>query len=231
MPTTIQQFNFSVNLLRAILWQYNNAQKTQALLQSKQAWYDANQTLFWDNWITDVFDLRTANDFGLVVWAIILGFPLAYITGSVSGAPPFGFGSETATPNTNQNFYNSNFGSNSSVVISLTRDQKRLLLQLRYRQLTSRGTIPEINNILTTLLGQYGRMYALDGLNMTITIVCKFTIPSFLSFLFSNFDLLPRPAGVKLLVISSAEPLFGFGSETSTPNSNQNFNNGAFSPS
>ena len=76
MAATIQEFDFSVDLLQAILWQYNNATSLQSLLNSEQAWVIENQTEFWENWLRDVFDLRTANEFGLSVWSIILGIPL-----------------------------------------------------------------------------------------------------------------------------------------------------------
>ena len=67
--TTIQQFNFSVDLLRVILWQYNDAENIENLLTRKQTFYNTAHRDFFNNWIRDVFDLRTANDFGLSVWA------------------------------------------------------------------------------------------------------------------------------------------------------------------
>ena len=69
---TIQEFDFSVDLLRALLWQYEDATGLQALLRQKSEWYTVNQTAFWSNWERDVFDLTTANDFGCAVWGIIL---------------------------------------------------------------------------------------------------------------------------------------------------------------
>jgi hypothetical protein len=231
----IQTFDFSVNLLNAILWQNNVAVNLQSLLTAKQNWYNENQTAFWENWITDVFDLRTANDFGLIVWAIILGIPLTYIAGANDdNTTPFGFGPDTNSdpPNTNQNFFNSNFSASQTAQFTLTQAQKRLILQLRYRQLIARGTVPETNKILADLLvPTYGPMYMLDNLNMTESIVCVNGLPAFLSFLFSEFDLIPRPAAVKLIVIDGTFPAFGFGPDAgSPPNTNLNFYNSDFSP-
>ena len=76
MSGGIQLFDFSVDLLRAILWQYNDATRLQSLLQQKQDWYNEQQTEFWSSWYRDVFNLDTANDFGLAVWSIILEVPL-----------------------------------------------------------------------------------------------------------------------------------------------------------
>ena len=89
----IQAFDFSVDLMRALLWQYNDAARLEALLRQKQTWYDANQSAFWSDWLADVFDLRTANDFGLSVWAIILDIPLIVASAvDPSDKPLWGFG-------------------------------------------------------------------------------------------------------------------------------------------
>lgn len=103
----IQEFDFSVDILQALLWQYNDATKLQALLQKKQEFLNAEYSEFWQNWITDVFDLRTANDFGLQVWAIILGVTLSPESGAdETGKKVFGFGAYR------QNFNNAHFGQN-----------------------------------------------------------------------------------------------------------------------
>ncbi len=90
-PDRIQQFDYSINLLRALLWQDNTATNLTALLQAKQTWYDENVSTFFEDWVTDVFDIRTANEFGLAVWAIILGVPTTVILPPTTKAN-FGFG-------------------------------------------------------------------------------------------------------------------------------------------
>lgn len=77
--STKQEFDFSINLLEALIWQYNNAPRLESLLRQKQTWYDVNNRDFWQDWLRDVFDLRTANTFGLRVWSIILGLSLIHI--------------------------------------------------------------------------------------------------------------------------------------------------------
>lgn len=194
----IQTFDFSVDLLQSILWEYNTAPNLQALLEAKQAWYDVNQTAFWENWITDVFDLRTCNDFGCAVWAIILGIPAGIVTGPISnGKQPWGFDTSNLT-----NFNGYNFTGTTTTTITLSTAQKRMLLQLRYRQLTSRSTIPETNQILKSVLGSFGLMYIVDNHDMTATLTCKFVIPTFLYLLFS-LDIIPRPECVSLGILQS----------------------------
>lgn len=212
----IQQFDYSVDLLRAILWQYNDAERLQTLLQGKQDWYNTNQRDFWNNWYRDVFDLRTANDFGLAVWAIILGVPLVVASqGDLPGKPIWGFGQYR------KNFNNGNFASISAS--QLTTEQKRLVLQLRYFQLYTRATVPEINEFLAKLFAPYGTAYVVDHLDMSATYVFTTPLPSSLGVILSEFDLLPRPAGVKInTVVIGVEDGWGFGVH------HENFTNGNF---
>jgi Protein of unknown function (DUF2612) len=91
MSASIEDFDFSVEILSALIWRNNEAPNLEALLQQKQDWYEDNHTDFWNDWITNVFNLDTVNEFGLSVWAQILGLPLTLIVAPNVG-PQFGFG-------------------------------------------------------------------------------------------------------------------------------------------
>lgn len=213
----IQAFDFSVNLLRAMLWQYNDAPRLEALVSQKQAWFDVENQGFWDEWQSDVFDLRTANAFGLSVWAIILNMPLTITSGSEPGEERviFGFSLD------DENFDNGNF--EPWVELPLTVDQARLILRLRYFQLVTRGTVPEINAYFATLFSDLGSAYVVDGLNMTARYVFGFPLSTDLQQVFSLFDLLPRPAGVFVdYVVIPDAVTWGFGRY------HLNFGNGNF---
>lgn len=204
--TRIQEFDFSVDLLRHLTWQYNDAERLQGLLRRKQAWYDANHRDFWINWHRDVFDLTTANDFGLSVWARILDFPLvANVEASPSTKVAWGFGAKR------KNFGHGNFSRSVAGAISLNTEQKRLVLRLRYFQLTSNGTIPQINTVMNALFGAQGSAYALDAYNMTMTFVFNFVPSSSIQFILQQYDLLPRPAGVKATYLFDPEKKWGYG--------------------
>ena len=69
-------YDCTIDLDKAIDWQRSKATKLKALIEKKQAWYQANHCDFWNDWVTDVFNLETANEFGLSVWSIILDEPL-----------------------------------------------------------------------------------------------------------------------------------------------------------
>lgn len=213
----IQEFDYSVDILQAILWKYDEAVTLQSLLSQKQDWYTVNQTEFWSNWYNDVFNLLTANDFGLSVWAQILGLPIFINTNpDPVGKPIWGFGTNY------KNFTHGNF-SNSNQNISLPTEQKRIILRLRYFQLITRGAAPEVNAFLQIVFADYGSVYMLDGLDMSITYVFTFTPPPNLLTVLKDYDILPRPAGVGIKYVINPGQYFGFGSAY------KNFDNGILS--
>jgi len=195
MTTTIQQFDFSVNLLQALLWQYNDAVNLQSLMAYEQAWYTQNQTDFWTNWYTDVFDLRTANDFGLAVWSIILGQSL-FVNLASDGRPTWGFGTY------HLNFERGNFATGAGQTIRLSTESSRILLRLRAYQLQTACCVPEINRMLKDVFGEFvvpgqTAAYIVDNLDMTQEYRFLFPLSNELRFALNYFDVLPRPAGVK----------------------------------
>jgi hypothetical protein len=187
---TIQVFDYTVNLLQALLWQYQNAPNIQALLQDKQTWYDENQTEFWTDFYTDIFNLETANAFGLSVWSIILGQPIVFNNASNPGQVPWGFGTH------NVNFTQGNFAGGAGNSYALPLIAARILLMLRYFQLVSSGTVPETNRMLAYVFKDYGPAWLEDNNDMTQTYKFNFALNAELNYIFKNIDILPRPAGV-----------------------------------
>jgi hypothetical protein len=192
--STIQEFDPSVDVLRVLLWQYNKAENLEGILTLKQNWYDLYHSDFWSDWVVNVFDLRTANEFGLGVWAIILDLPL-FTTGEASPAdyPAFGFADYQG------NFFNYNFAISDGSVVSLTLEQKRIVLRMRYFALTTNCTVPSINRFLKYLFGD-GVAYIEDNLDMTAKY--KFTVfqePELLEAI-TLLDVWPRPSTVNLTI-------------------------------
>lgn len=216
--STIQTFDFSVNILRALLWRNNQAPNIEALLTFKQAYFNENNEDFWSDWVRDVFDLRTANEFGLNVWSIILGLPIT-IEPIVTTVPNsnFGFGAFRI------NFNNANF-SPSTGEFSLPPEDARRALRLRYYQLTTNGNVTDINLLLADVFGDQGPVFVSDNLDMTISYTFLFQLSTRFSSVLEKFDLLPRPAGVLVNFSTNfANSNFGFGEFR------KNFDNGNFS--
>lgn len=219
-----QEFDFSVNLLQSIIWRYNQADNLIGILTAKQTWYDNEQTSFWQDWITNVFDLRTANDFGCAVWSIILKLPISitqepdYLT-----KPVFGFGADGGGFTYRKNFNRGNFAVRSQSTINLTLAQKRLVLQLRYAQLICRGNVVQINQLMKYIFRDYGLVYVLDSLNMEFAdYVFTFALPSELVQVLTFYDLLPRPAAIGVRYVVIPDLRWGFGPYR------KNFNHGNF---
>lgn len=213
-----QLFDFSVDVLRALLWEYNEASGLQSLVQAKQSWYDANQQQFWQAWLTNVFQLTTANEFGLAVWSIILGLPLFTSTPPDPDQPTFGFGGTNGAVN----FDNGILADQNGTIFNLPLETKRIALQLRYFQLVSSGTVPETNRMLAYLFSQAGRVYLLDYGTMNQAYIFLFPVSWDLAYIFNNLDILPRPAGVGSTWMDATLHYFGFGGT----NGALNFDNG-----
>ncbi len=213
--STIQAFDYSVDVLRGLLWQHNRALGLRALLESKQAFYDLNQTQFWEDWFRDVFDLRTANAFGCQVWARILGLRLS-LPPSESDLPAFGFDEFHA------NFDNAPFAPAGPNSVRLTIEQQRIALRLRYFKLVTRCNAFEVNRFLRYVFADVGLVYLRDNLDMTITYVFNFVPDPRLFFVIKQFDLLPRPSAVGVSYITTAREAWGFGEF------NKNFDNAPF---
>lgn len=228
----IQQFNYATDVLQAILWQQDKATNLLQLATQKNAWYEVYQTEFWTDWYNDVFNLLTANTFGLSVWSYILNIPL-YIDLDPEPAdkPIFGFNffnpSYPTLGNSYFNFGNGNFSTRGSV-LTLTEEEQRFLLRLTYYKYCSRADVTDVNVFLNYLvstsdIGYLGTIYMLDGLDMSITYV--FTSPGFphdLLQAIKDLDSFPRPAGVGIEYVINTGKSWGFGPL------NQNFGNGNF---
>lgn len=215
--STVQQFDASVNLLAAILWQYEDAEKLKALATAKQAWATEHQTNFWLNWYRDVFNVDTANEFGLSIWGRILDVRLGVDVAPQTNKVAFGFGAA------HRNFNGGNFGVDADKTQTLSLEQQRLVIRLRYFQLTCRGTVPEINEFMNLMFGDQGKVFVIDPHDMSYAIYqFDFTPSSELRFILDEFDLLPRPSAVGVKWQVKMRPVFGFGPH------NLNFNNGTF---
>jgi hypothetical protein len=156
---TIQNF-YVANpspILQSLLWQYSSTKALATLVTQKQNWYTEWDDGFWVSWIDDVFNLVTADNFGLSVWCILLQVPnFLNSGGTIDNSEIWGFneyvppGTPPTLLNTYQNFGGSdgtigaNFSASADSTI-LTTEQLRWLLRMKYLYLVSRGSIPQSN--------------------------------------------------------------------------------------
>lgn len=193
------------NIYRPLMWQHNNAHALHSLLKEKDDWYTYYHTTFWSNWKVDVFDLKTASPFGLLVWCHILGMPAqAFVLFTQNVFWAYGplrqnYYSDPAQPNPPPFTKGGNFFAGDDTTI-LTPVEARMALRMRYYQLISPGTVTHINHALEDVFGT-GNAWVSDNQNMTMQYTFK---PGIVSDVFVKavleYDLFPSVAGVKYTI-------------------------------
>lgn len=191
------------DMLTGVTWSFDQSERLLSLLKSKQEWYTENHSEFWNGWNERIFKLKTANTFGIAVWAFILNVPLTALS-LRDRFRYFAFGP------TRENFTNSegepvnptagNFPPISQGGQVATPKEKIQALRLRYYALTSDCSINSINRMLTDVFEDEGLAYVVDNEDMTMEYV--FTFPVSVGFRQSmlEYDLLPKPAGVAITI-------------------------------
>jgi len=215
----IQTFDYSLDLLRVVPWQYEDAVRLLEWLQNKQNYANQDHTEFWEDWYNDVFNIDTCNIFGTNVWAIILDLPLLINQEPIVPGSNWGFGEFR------KNFTNGNFiGSGSSDILTL--DQRRRVLKMRYLQLISRGTVAEINYAMQVGWGDIGSSYVLDNGNMSITYIFEFEAEEWMTYAINTLQVLPRPSTVGQIVSEGWILETGFWNDNGSWDDNDVWNDG-----
>ncbi|USN16414.1 hypothetical protein PLUTO_00980 [Luteibacter phage vB_LflM-Pluto] len=144
----------NTDIMQAAKWMQNKAPNLLSLLQQKKDWYDQYHKKFWSDWNVNVFDLRTANPFGLMIWCIILNVP-SQLFGLYGTPRAWAYGDKRqnfvysggAEPATDRNTIGGNFaGGQQTTILSL--QEVRWALRLRYVALICNGRIAFINKML-----------------------------------------------------------------------------------
>ena len=164
-----------IDLQKSILWQYDKAQKLSDIIIQKGVWYKSNVTDFVVDFFWNIFNLRTANDFGLNIWGKILNFPRQIVL---------------------------SYGEHAGEVYELSKEQYRFLLIGQVLKFQMDTTITEINKYLSVIFpNNNGTCYVIDNQDMTINYsIAEGFLTDEIKVLVDNYEFLPRPAGVKITV-------------------------------
>lgn len=177
----------------ALLSQYANSPILTGLIDAltlaidRQADFDA----FFDT----VWNVDTAEGFGLDIWGRIVGVSralyisdTAYLGFSASvDAFPFGSGIFYGTGNFTPNY-------------NLTDNAYRQLILAKAALNITNSSIPAINAILRALFPTYGNVYVRDNRDMTMTFVFSATLSKVDYAIVSQSGVLPKPIGVSVTV-------------------------------
>lgn len=204
------------NLLKTILWQYEDSKNIKALTSFNNDFFYEINNKYQIDFYNDIFNLKTATDYGLSIWSRILNIPIS-INKPINIDEVFGFGEDF------EGFDNGSFGRFQSVDENVSTEVARVILLLRWFKMTRRPTIPAINEALEIAFGK-GACYVTDTFDMDYAVFIFENNPNYkLLEILNNREILPVPAGVGSRWISlDIEPYFGFGEFY------ENFDNGGF---
>jgi len=196
MTTATPEINFNFDPRQVLQWRNGQSEKFNAWVGEQFTWIQENYTDFWQNWYTDVLNLTTANAFGLAVWAIILGMP--NLIDTTENEFIFRFDNP-------YNFDNGYFDPNAGS-ITLSVQELRIALQLRYYKLNCNGALPQTNEFLNFVFSPYGAksVFLFDNamsqvpINLTITYIFKYPVSVQMLNALRTYDLLPRDTCVKI---------------------------------
>jgi hypothetical protein len=145
---------YNTSLLQALKWQQNNAPNITSLITQKNNWYTNYQWTFWQNFYNNIFNLQTANNFGILIWCIILGVPTQLF--GLSPTPrAWAYGnsrqnyiySGPSPAPAGENTIGGNFAGGGQTTV-LNIQEARWALQLRYASLVGNGRIAFVNKML-----------------------------------------------------------------------------------
>ncbi|RKS87346.1 uncharacterized protein DUF2612 [Orbus hercynius] len=206
-----------MNINDTILRQYGNSEKLKNIIYTFNNGMDVTDIVnkFYDN----VFNLDTANSYGLDVWARIVDVSRYVKFDSIGEV--FGFDGQKLSTFNRGSFYS---GEKVTTTLKLADDFFRTVIKSKAAVNISDSSIKDINRILGSIFNSDIKPFVTDNLDMSMHYVFPFYLRDNEISLIKNSNILPRPSGVKLRgIITIPNQVFGFfGSNCQT------FNNGTF---
>ena len=207
-----------LNVEQTIISQYANSATLTQLIQNMNGYIDPSADL--DTFYSYVWDIRTANGFGLDIWGKIVGVNRTLeIPASIGnfgfneGASYYPFGQEP--------FYS---GPVTGSYI-LSDDAYRTLILVKALANISDCSVLSYNQLLKNLFAGRGSCFVFDLGNMQMQYVFQFYLQPFEIAILTQSNALPRPAGVSVSAIQIYQPdTFGFYEATGY----QTFGHGTF---
>lgn len=177
-----------IEVSRTIISQYANSPTITALIGDMNEWIDPRADL--DNFYSFVWNIDTAQGFGLDIWGRIVGVERT-INVPADTPNPGGF---PFTPG----------------VLTLSDSQYRQLLLVKALSNITDSTAGSLNKLLSKLFEGRGRCYVNDLGGMAMRFVFEFFLYPFEYAILMNSGVTPGPAGVLVNVIQ-CDPTQTFG--------------------
>lgn len=191
--------------------QYSNSTTLLELLASYDQWVDLTQ--FTAQFLSYVWDIQTAQDFGLDIWGRILG-QSRYIQIAQTPGDNFGF-DIGATPGTNWKpwsvapFYGGQAA--GTVSFALADDFYRKLLLVKAASNIASSDCPSINALMRSMFGDRGKCYVGYDIDNPMHIGYHFEFtPTPVERSIIESGLFPQPAGTIAEYIYGDSTTYGF---------------------
>jgi hypothetical protein len=184
------------NYQQTILSQYVNSPVITGLIDYTNQWIDPSVDI--GNFYSYVWDVLTAQGFGLDIWGRIVNVPR---TISIPATQIY-FGFDEALPNA-QPFNQAPFyaGPQKGTLYTLTDAAYRVLILTKALANISSFTAPSVNALLQFMFNGRGSCYVLEISVMQIEYVFNFALQSWEAAILQQPSLMPRPAGVGVTIV------------------------------
>lgn len=181
------------NVSQTILSQYANSPAICSFIEAWNQMLDPATQI--DDWYSLVWNVQTAQGYGLDVWGRIVGVSRIL---SISASEHLGF--REANDLTEEGFDQAPWyrGVDATSNYRLSDNGYRQLIYAKALANISDGSILSLNKILTTLFAGQGDAYVQDNADMSMTYVFKFVPTDVQVSVIQNSGVLPRPAGVSV---------------------------------
>lgn len=198
--------------------QYANSPTLLQLIDCMSQYFDPSTDF--SNFYDAVWNIDTANSFGLNVWGKIVNVSRNLtVPGDIAY---FGFGEGAGyQPFDQAQFYD---GVKSTQTYTLTDSAYRTLILAKALANISGGSAGSINSLLRTLFRNRGRCYVVDLGGMQMMFTFEFNLHPYEIAILAQSGVIPRPAGVSVVVqMVDTGSTFGFAEQGGQP-----FNQGVF---
>lgn len=192
------------NVLQTVISQFGNSPTLLQLINNMDGYIDPSADI--DNLFDAVWNISTAEGFGLDIWGRIVG-----VTRNITisgGGQYFGFSQGAGQPFGQAPFW---AGTPATNTYTLSDDAFRILILVKAIANISNCTARSYNQLLQNLFANRGRCYVNDLGNMQMRYVFEFDLLPYEISIITNSGAFPRPAAVGAYAITlDASTTFGF---------------------
>jgi hypothetical protein len=164
---------------------------------------ELDQASCFDAFYSQIWDVYTAQGYGLDVWGRIVGVPRSLPVAPAGSGDYFGFEGTDCQPFKQAPFYTSGDSSGSSgQAYQLSDDMYRALILAKAAANLANASYPALNSLLKTVFGSSGRCYAIPAdTPMTIRYVFEFPLTDLQRAILLNSGVIPNPCGVEVFLV------------------------------